>query len=321
MGIYEAHNIQETLEGFRTIKIKGGQIDFNGICNSRCWYCPVKYEGNIKEYMINTSLEDAETILRKIRESSIVETDFIYTSHYNEFILHPQLEDILRLFRKYNFHTMILSNGTPLTPEKIDLMNEYYDVIYGVCLNIPDIDKSSWSKKTGFSEKTHEKLMSNLKYLNEKYPSATIQVNTSIHGVTDQASIQGFRGSVDENRRITQGFNEKFPNLKINVLGGLSNRASILSDYGVLEMKDYDMKRVVVGCNHSSNEGGRVYGWFHINPKGEMFICCDDYQMKYSFGSLLSDLSFDEIWCSLNHAITVRNAHQEICMRCDGAFT
>jgi radical SAM protein with 4Fe4S-binding SPASM domain len=316
MNLFHAYNIQESIEGFRTIKIKGGQIDFNGICNSRCWYCPVKYEGNVKEYMINTSMKDVEIILKKIRKSSIVETNFIYTSSYNEFILHPQLEEILTLFRKYNFQTMILSNGTPLTPERTDLILKYYDVIYGVCLNIPDIDKALWSKKTGFSERTHATLMKNLEYLNEKCNYASIQVNTSIHGVSNQ----GFKGSEEDNQRITRGFNERFPNLKVSVLSGLSNRASILSDYGVLEKKHYDMNRKVVGCSHSSNEGGRVYGWFHINPKGEMFICCDDFKMKYSFGSLLSEQSFDEIWCSLNHALAVRKAQSEICLRCDSAM-
>ena len=33
-------------EQFQTYKIHQMQLDPYGVCNARCWFCPVKYKGN-----------------------------------------------------------------------------------------------------------------------------------------------------------------------------------------------------------------------------------------------------------------------------------
>lgn len=313
---YRAFTIDQIIRGFKTIPITSGQLDFNGLCNAKCWYCPVKYEGNPKEFKANTSLADVSIILSRIKQSKYVKQglDFVYTCHYNEILLHPEFEEILKLFRNYKMRTMILSNGTPLTPSNLDIILNYPDVISGICLNIPDIDVEKWAAKAGFSTSVHKSLTRNLKYINANYPAATIQVNTSQHGV----EVNQFVGSNVENARILKEFKELYPNLTVNFLTGLSDRAGRLTEHKVLIDKKINKGRVISGCSHSDPVGGRIYSWFHINSKGDMFICCDDYQMEYKFGNLLEN-DFDTIWESVDHADAVLKARGELCKNCSFA--
>ena len=48
--------------------IKYINIDPNGICNAKCWFCPVAYVGNSKENKTNMSIETMENILNQINE-------------------------------------------------------------------------------------------------------------------------------------------------------------------------------------------------------------------------------------------------------------
>lgn len=316
---YRATTIEQILNGFKTISITYGQIDLNGLCNAKCWYCPVKYEGNPQEFVTNTSVSDLETMLSNIRSSQSLCQNFehIYTCHYNEILLYPYFEDMLKLFRKYKFKTLLLSNGTPLTKSKLDLILEYPDVISGICLNVPDIDKEQWAKKAGFSESVYATLIRNLTYINEKYPHATIQVNTSIIDVKEK----GILNTDADNEKIVNSFKTLFPNLGVSVLRVLSDRASRLTEHNVVfsnQRAVFTNEFSVSGCTHSSNEGGRLYSWFHINAKGDMFICCDDYDMKYKFGNILTN-SFDSVWNSTNHAEVIRKAQSEMCIKCASA--
>jgi len=315
---YKALTIDGVLNGLKTIPIEMGQVDFNGLCNAKCWYCPVKYEGNPSEFKHNTSLHDIDLMLSKLKQSNCLKPgfDFIYTSHYNEILLHPQFEGLLELFRKYNFKTMILSNGTPFTPDKVNTVLKYSDVVLGATLNIPDIDKERWSEKAGFSKSVYTTLVRNLQYINEHYPQANIQVNATTNGVTEHGHIS----SIEEYTRITNSFNELVPNLRVHILGWLSDRAGLLSEHKVLVDKRLVKNRVIMGCNHSHPVGGRIYSWFHINSKGDLFLCCDDYQMKYKFGNLLED-DFDNIWLSRKHAEVILTARKEICVNCSSAET
>lgn len=316
---YKAFTTEQVIKGFETIPIVSGQLDLNGLCNAKCWYCPVKYEGNPEEFKTNTSVQDLEIILSKLRSSKrLVENfQYIYTCHYNEILLYPYFEEMLQLFRKYGFKTMILTNGTPLVKSKMDLILKYPDVVGGICLNIPDIDKEKWALKAGFSETVYNVLIKNLTYINEVYPSATIQVNTSLKPV----KYLGIQNNDSENQRIVTQFRSLFPNLALAVLTGLSDRANRLSEHQVLwsnKTTRFNHQRPPVGCNHSDPNGGRIYSWFHINPKGDLFICCDDYDMKYNFGNLLVD-DFDTIWTSTRHAEVVRQSQREMCINCASA--
>ena len=88
-------------------KIKGVQLDVNGLCNAGCWFCPVRYEGNPKSAITDMPLDKLENILKQLSEGKgdFVDNDLnlIYTANYNEVILYKHFEEMFDLYRKYGF--------------------------------------------------------------------------------------------------------------------------------------------------------------------------------------------------------------------------
>lgn len=292
-------------------KITIGQIDTNGRCNAKCWYCPVRYEGNPVDYTYQTTPTELEHILTNLRNSKLFPQigNFLYTCHYNEILLYKYLEELLELFRKYKFSTMILSNGTPLIPKRLDLLLKYPDVMKGICLNIPAFEEKDWMNKTGFTTSIYKILRDNLEYLDSVYPDATIQINHS----TDPTST--YYTSKPDLEKIINGFKTAYPKLRIFEQGWLSDRAGSLSKIQVIKQLKTSKSIRTKGCKHSGSYGGRIYEWIHINSKGELFLCCDDFNMEYKFGSLL-EKDFDDIWLSDEHVQTIMRAQESICTNC-----
>lgn len=306
-------SLEKILQKLKTTTINVGQIDFNGKCNAKCWFCPVKYEDNPAEFQYQTTVSEMETILSNIRNSQLFpqHVDFLYTCHYNEILLYKHFQQMVELFRKYRFKTMILSNGTPLKPSVLDYINNNKDVITGIHLNIPAIEKLEWAAKAGFNESVHEVLIRNLRYLNLHYPTASIQVNMTYEGSLKQSAT-------NDAQRIISEFKTLFPNLNVQPNVYLSDRAGRLTKEHKVLFRDKKDPRIVNTCTHSGDKGGRPFEWIHVNSKGDLFLCCDDYNMEYSFGNLLEQ-SFDDIWISEKHAQVIALAHKNICTGCDFA--
>src|SRR5262249_23474702 len=117
-------------------KIVQAQIDPNGTCNAKCWFCPVAYIPNPEQGKKVMPVEFFENILQQLwkNKGKFVSEEFnhIYLAHYSEVLLYPRLRELFEALRKYEFGTTLLSNGTPLTKTRIDLIKEYQDVVWGI---------------------------------------------------------------------------------------------------------------------------------------------------------------------------------------------
>lgn len=310
-------SMQADREAIRTqlaaTPLRMGQIDVNGKCNAKCWYCPVKYLGNPKEYAVQMSVAELDHVLGALRNSPLIPANFkfLYSCHYNEVLLYRYFADMIHIFRRHGFSTMILSNGTPLTPKKIDLIWANPDVFWGILLNVPALDRDDWVAKVGMTANMHRLLLRNLDYLHGK-GNAKIQINcaTSSNGLL-KMSMAGSKEGAEE---IAQSFRLRYPNFEVVVQTWLSDRAGKLEKLNVLS-QNQSARTQVIGCSHSSNEGGRVYGWVHINARGDLFLCCDDFDMEHCFGNLLKN-TFEEIWLSEAHVDAITRAQASICRSC-----
>jgi hypothetical protein len=330
-------------------KITQMQLDPFGFCNSKCWYCPVKYIGNPLEGREIMSPELLEKIIKNMvdernKPDGLVAKNFggFYSAHYNEILLYPHYKEFLEICDKYGMCSMILSNGVALTPEKIDLIRKYKHVVNGICLNIPAFDAVTWNKRTGFDIELFDKLIANIRHAMEMLPekvqdkSFSIQVN----GVNKQSFVADggwltkgpdfpqdidldlINGELATQERLAR---QLFPGLQIFSVPSLIDRAGLLdnvmSNKWAIEayMMKGDLNRKVIGCGNGREVGGRPIGWIHINAAGDAFLCCNDYKFEFKFGSFKTQ-ELRDFWGSEEHQNKIELAYQTICKNCASAI-
>lgn len=330
---------------FQRVKIGVVQIDLNGHCNAGCWFCPISYVGNPIETKKQMDPDLLEKILEdiyneKVKEEGVVskDIDFFFTSHYNEVLMYSHLEHFFKLLRKYKFRAAILSNGTPLTPKKIDLLNQYQDVIYSILLNIPVFSNDElWAKRTKLNKSLFPKLIRNIKYLEENVKN--IPISIQINGF-DKGNLFENGGNTTIEQNFPKDFNlndwegetytelkyaqNMFPSLEVFSVTGLMDRGGLLSNvftnYDFIEKNKNITKKQnpqVIGCgwDHFKNGSGLPFNTLCINPLGETFLCCNDFYMEYKFGDFKNN-SLKEFWGSQNHIENIEKAYKGICTTC-----
>jgi MoaA/NifB/PqqE/SkfB family radical SAM enzyme len=337
----------DIIEGLKNTKIKHIQLDLFGYCNAACWYCPVKYISQPSRTRKHMPVSLVEKILSDIhcereKEHGIISKSLttIYSAHYGEILLYKYFEDFLKILHKYNLATVIYSNGTTLTPDKVDLINSNKEVVSSIVLNVPSFDREVWSKRLGLPVTQYDKFMENLEYADNHLNLATLtSTNLSesidglimlINGVDDDvwnnaivpgkdfASLKIDTDPIIGERAKAYDFaRNKFKNFLIYKEHVLQDRAglisNLISNQEVLEQQLVTGE--VIGCTGYAIETDRTTEWAHINPLGEIFLCCNDYNMDYVFGNL-TETSLEEIWFSERHVETLKQARQEICRNC-----
>jgi len=321
------------------MKIKMAQIDPNGLCNSGCWYCPVAYSPNPSFAKKNMPIDVLDNILKQLYDGKgdFVDSsfDFVYTAHYNEILLYDNFEEMLKLLRKYNFKTLILSNGIALKNDKVDIIKNYLDVVYGICLNIPASEENLWGKLVNMNPKIFNKILNNISYTIEQIPSLFYNKNLSIqvNGV-DSGSLHKNGGTIEllENSPLQEkeiiekywdeqvnGFSKMFPGINV-FKGGLIDRAGHLDTFKAMtninHIKKSSEGKKVIGC---ANMGSRSEDWIHINANGDLFICCNDYDFDTMYGNV-NDKLIKDIWESQQHRDAINKSYSTLCTTCSSAI-
>lgn len=311
-------------------KIKIAQIDPNGLCNAKCWFCPVAYVPNPEFAKKHMPIETFENILIQLCDGKgdFVEEsfDFIYTAHYNEVLLYKYFEEMLQLFRKYSFKTIILTNGIALTKSKVEIIKNYPDVIYGVCLNIPSSDPEQWAKLNKSNPAIFNKIIENILYLkeiSENKIEISVQVNTIDNNLSFSQPLELAPKFSDTNATDElENMKKILPGINCYTNLHLVDRAGYLENFNVLTNKQFisnqSQGKKVIGCSNSFGPGGRPNEWIHINANGDLFICCNDYDFDTIFGNI-NDKNIKEIWDSKERQLAIINAYESICTTCSAA--
>jgi hypothetical protein len=237
---------------------------------------------------------------------------------------------------------MVLSNGIPLTPEKVDLIIKYKGVVNGICLNTPGFDAEIWSKRSGINIKQFDKLISNIKYATEKLSdmvankSFSIQVNGSNeYSFSDKGGWLDkgpeFPKDMDLNPQTgelasqVQKARDLFPGMQIFPVPSLIDRAGLLDS--IMTNKDAIKRNLqrgnenkkVIGCGNGREVGGRPVGWIHVNAAGKVFLCCNDYDMEVQFGDFKTQ-ELKDFWGTEYHQQKVQESYETICRNCASAL-
>lgn len=303
--------------------IKLVQLDPNGLCNLGCWFCPVAYDGNPAIGRKTMSIETIRSILEQLKAGigDFVDPQFsfIYTAHYNEVLLYEHFKEMLDLFREHGVRTVVLTNGSPLTKEKMDIIKEYNDVVDLIHFNTPSADAATWSKMTGKPEKMHQRVMDNIRYAIDNFPVEKISMQ--VNGI-NQSSLRytellenAPEINLDDNTGDTaialKQMKESFPEIRIFPNISLVDRAGNLDTRKIMKNK-INKKGKVIGCN---NMGSRTEDWIHINANGDVFLCCNDYEFETIFANI-NEKPIKEIWESQERKNMIKNSYENFCTSC-----
>jgi hypothetical protein len=278
------------------------------------------------------------------REDGLVHKHFggFYTAHYNEILLYKHFETLLQLCQKYHLCFMVLSNGVSLTPEKIDLLNKYKNVVNGICLNIPAFDAMTWSKRSGFNINLFDRLIGNINYAMQNLPdmvnnkSFSIQINgANDNSFSDRGgwldkgpdfpvdmNLDPFTGELVLQENLAKSL---FPGLQIFPVPSLIDRAGLLDNVMTNKLAIErnlmrgDKNKKVCGCGNGIEVGGRPIGWLHINGAGKAFLCCNDYNFEYIIGDFKTQ-ALRDFWGKEEHQKLIEKAYQTICVNCASAL-
>jgi MoaA/NifB/PqqE/SkfB family radical SAM enzyme len=326
-------------------KIKAIQIDVNGLCNAGCWFCPVSYAKNPEQAIRDMPLHELENIFIQLRqgENDFVEPGIsvIYSANYNEILLYKDLKGMLDLYRKYNFKTYILTNGVALTKNKVDILSDYQDVIDGILLNIPASDAESWSKYVGMNKKLFPKLVDNVRYAINNLTDLIDReaIHLGVNGLKEESLTENggwvdkLPGSPDINLDNNSGdlvmhterLKKIFPEIIIYQAFHLYDRAAHLEKYNIMTQAPAIEKYLkkdglkVIGCNGGIINRSRTNEWIHINPNGDLFICCADYDFETIYGNI-NQTSLKDIWMGKEREDMVESAYSNMCTKCSAAI-
>ncbi|MFA5586824.1 MAG: radical SAM protein [Saccharofermentanales bacterium] len=314
--------------------IKWVTIDPNVYCNAKCWFCINKY---IESKSSILSIEKFEIIINKIlkERGNLLDPDFeniIFNHNFNEILLYPYFENMLELYRKYNLKTIIFTNGTNLTPEKIDLIMNYSDVCDHIILNIPSIDKDTWISYTSLKDYDFNKLINNLNYLHSVINN-NIKISNIINGLNDMSLLENGGNmskmikfpkfvKLDVNEQKIK-FKEKYPKIITNIRNQLTDWSNFLEEKeiyslslgNILNIKRDNKK--IIGCSCRS----RIHNHLEITSNGDVFMCINGiFGDNSRYGNILEQDLFD-IWNSEERKKIIEySTTKGICTRCNAAI-
>jgi MoaA/NifB/PqqE/SkfB family radical SAM enzyme len=321
--------------------IKILEIDPNGLCNAKCWYCPVAYGGNPQIGKKNMDINTLINVLDQLDKGrgDFVDPNFetVINSHYNEVLLYPNFKEMIEAYDKYKLKMILFSNGTTLNKDKIDFIKKYPHVIKHITLNIPSAFPDQWSKYTGFNVKMFDKLLENIKYAEKELVikskmSLVIQVN----GIEDASLFENggvitvLNNAPTLNMDVVSGdvaktinkFKEMFPKIysfkdvSLDDRSGKLEENNIFTNIEMIKVQANNFNKNVIGCNGGeSGARSRAEEWLHINANGDVILCCHDYDFKTAYINI-KDKTIKEIWNGKERKEMIEKSYKSFCTKC-----
>lgn len=240
-------------------RLKVVTLEATSHCNQRCNFCPVSISPKDVHTM---SLAFYESIVRQLATFKHVEAVFMI--NYNEPTLDRFFLDRIKILKKYGLPVCINTNGTGLTPSKIDAIMQMGGIRF-LSVNLSSLDQEYYREERNYNGLSG--ILRNLDYLSkikiaEEMAIAVLGENDQRHKMNFQEIKRYFEGST-----LTV---KSYP---------ITDRASCL-DKG---LKLNERIEKLAGCDLL---GSRPLQHIHINSYGKVFLCCQDYFEEYTVGDL-----------------------------------
>jgi radical SAM protein with 4Fe4S-binding SPASM domain len=239
---------------------------------------------------------DMSLFVRTLDEikSNFGEIKLISFAAYNEPTADPHFIERLKVLSRKGFRYFSYTNGSLLTEDLIDRLADHSIRITGTYINLPTLDKSEYKKIVG-REGDPRKILEMVIYLAKKIPKRHHILVNGDKSLEHRLHYNGIRNAVKKKKNI------RVKQIKV------IDRAGMLEGPG---FEHVSHKGSVIGCaSHKLNN-------LYIGVNGEVYLCCNDYHKRYSFGNIGTT--------SLNEMLEDRSARiakmfSEFCINCGSA--
>jgi MoaA/NifB/PqqE/SkfB family radical SAM enzyme len=229
-------------------------------CNQKCYFCPVSIAPREDFDMPAALFERIVGELTSYRGT----LDSVFLQSYNEPTLDRRFVEFCRTLFAAKLPVAVLSNGSGLTPAKVDALIEAGPLRY-ICINLSTLDRDRYIRDRG--EDHLGVVLRNLDYVKSR-PLAEV-MKIVVLGKGDAEHDLDF-----------ESIRERFAGSLFTV-----ERHVVMDRAGWLDigLKPDAPKKQLAGCD---NLGSRPLQHLHITPRGQCVLCCEDYDEKYIVGDL-----------------------------------
>jgi MoaA/NifB/PqqE/SkfB family radical SAM enzyme len=229
-------------------------------CNQKCYFCPVSIAPREDFDMPVALFERIVGELTAYRDT----LESVFLQSYNEPTLDRRFVEFCRTLFAAKLPVAVLSNGSGLTPAKVDALIESGPLRY-ICINLSTLDRDRYIRDRG--EDHLGVVLRNLDYVKSR-PLAEV-MKIVVLGKGDAEHDVDF-----------ESIRERFAGSRFAV-----ERHVVMDRAGWLDigLKPDAPKKQLAGCD---NLGSRPLQHLHITPRGQCVLCCEDYDEKYIVGDL-----------------------------------
>jgi hypothetical protein len=244
----------------RRFLLKYVSLEAHTVCNQACTFCPVSMNPRDSYFM---PTEHYESILKQLAAyRSTIEA--VIMINYNEPTIDKRFVEQVRTIKAHGLPPAVLSNGSGLTPAKVDALMEMGGLRF-LSINLSTLDKDRYKQERGVDHL--DIVLRNLDYVKDR--KLAEEMDMVVLGSGDDTH----RGDYEA---IKARFSGSFFNVKYFEV---MDRAGYLP----LGLKPDEPHQKLCGCD---NVGSRPLQHLHISPHGKCLLCCEDYDEKYVVGNL-----------------------------------
>lgn len=285
----------------RRFLLKYVSLEAHTVCNQSCYFCPVSIAPREDYFMPTELYERIVGELAAWRDT----IEAVFMINYNEPTADKRFVDQVRTLRAAGLPPAVLTNGTGLTPARIDALVELGGLRF-LSINLSTLDRERYSKDRGGD---HLGLvLKHLDYAKDK--ALAEQMDMVVLGTGDENHKRDFA-------EISQRFaGSRFTVKSFEVM----DRAGYLQ----IGLKPAVPNQRLCGCE---NVGSRPLQHLHITPRGQCVLCCEDYDEAYVVGDLTRE-SVEEVLTGPTMSLMRRWAYgleeaprDFICRNCTFALT
>jgi MoaA/NifB/PqqE/SkfB family radical SAM enzyme len=240
--------------------LKYVSLEAHTVCNQACYFCPVSIAPREDYFMPTELYERIVGELAAWRDT----IEAVFMINYNEPTADRRFVEQVRAIRAAGLPPAVLTNGTGLTPQRIDALIEMGGLRY-LSINLSTLDRERYRKDRGGDHL--EMVLRYLDYAKDK-PVAE-EMDMIVLGTGDE-----------NHRRDFVEISERFAGSRFQMKSyEVMDRAGYLQ----IGLKPALPIQRLCGCD---NIGSRPLQHLHITPRGQCVLCCEDYDAKYVVGDL-----------------------------------